>query len=161
MADYYTQWSEEITDLTEEERLWWKEKLGNTEVLKRGSEEVSLVNPDDSPDYGSVEFVSTRNNSVFEDAVWFYSEEGRGSLSVIGEAIQEFLSKFRPSDVVAIHYAHTCSKMRRNSFNGGAMFVTADEVDFHDSQDWVNMKYIEHDDKLRKLRLKQDPGCKQ
>lgn len=124
MANNYTEFSEVVSDLTDEERQWFEEWF-----------EEWLAANDDSDE--PVEFVAS-----FEDAgktLWIRSEES-GDIDGIAGMVQEFLAKFRPDQSWSLSWAATCSGPRVGEFGGGAIFVTAQRIEFVNSWGWAEQK---------------------
>lgn len=119
MADYFTQFSENITELTPDERDWIRHRLS----------------PEDTgdsvwPDFGWA-FVNA------DETLWIHSDES-GSVDNVAAFVQEFLRKFRPTSFWKLTWASTCSRLRVGELGGGALFVTARRVKFMNTFDWVS-----------------------
>jgi hypothetical protein len=105
MAEYYTQFSTEIENLTEAEREWIKENIVG----------YALENDDDLFSYD------------FEgNGLWIYAEE-YGVPEAVADFVQDFFKKFRPQAIKVIGWANTCSKPVTDAFGGGYVLVTAQE----------------------------------
>ena len=152
MANNYTQFSEQIDNLTSEEEAWVREELAPTCEL---SEEEFEVWRDTHPQYDqwpedwptfNYELHSKRGWSQEQQKMvahpdkpkdlWIYSEE-YGSIEDIGEFVHAFLKKFRPDQCFTLTWADTCSKPRIGEFGGGAVFVTADDIEWMNTYQWV------------------------
>jgi hypothetical protein len=98
-------------------------------------------NPYDKLDSEEPEFWPHFNWEVIgeerEKSLWIYSDED-GNIDSIGHVIQKFLQEFRPNDCFHMEWASICSKLRADAFNGGAIFVTAEEVKWTTTQEWVS-----------------------
>ena len=55
----------------------------------------------------------------------------------LAHLVQKFLCRFRPDKSWSVTYASTCSKPRVDSFGGGAVFVTTDEIKFDSAWDFI------------------------
>ena len=85
----------------------------------------------DIPGFG-VEFHGTDKDRH----AWLSAEEG-GDPSRVAHLVQSFVKKFRPDQSWSLTYANTCSKLRIGEFGGGAVFVTADDIHWNNSYDFV------------------------
>jgi hypothetical protein len=140
MANTYTQFSQIIENITDEERAWLLLNLDSPEDRFSPEDEVAMYKwadeiglPHDEcpywPDFGA----------VLEDdkhRLWIYSEES-GNLDNVVILVQAFLEKFRPKEVFAMNWAATCSKPRIEEFGGGAIVVSAEEVQSITSFGWA------------------------
>lgn len=107
MAEYYTQFSIEIKDLTEAEREWIKENIVGYTLWIADEVEDKLF------DY---EFEG--------NGLWIYSEE-YGLPEAVADFVQDFFKKFRLQERKVFGWANTCSKPRADAFSGGSVLVTA------------------------------------
>lgn len=114
MANYYTQFSTMIKDLTDEERKWW-EKYQEEKAERRES------NDDD--------YFTTCNVELQNDGAWLYADDSC-NIDSTAELIQRFLSENRPDQCHSFEWAETCSKPRLDEFGGGGCFITATEIKF-------------------------------
>jgi hypothetical protein len=71
-----------------------------------------------------------------KDNLWAYAEED-GNMDSLCRIVQAFFRKFRPDGFFYVTWANTCSKMRVNEFNGGAMVVTAKNIKIFNVTDFV------------------------
>jgi hypothetical protein len=114
MADYYTNFSTLIKDLTSEECEWWRNYLIEREREK-------LKEPDN---YWIVCELEPRDFDA-----WLYSE-GSCDIEKTAELIQRFLSANRPNSCHSFEWADYCNKPRIDSFSGGGCFITAKKLQF-------------------------------
>ena len=164
MANNYTEFSEELSDLTPEETTWLEDQLQvvhvydgeeypDDEVPERfrdaaaawsGCRAYRDMDPDDYA-------LACSEDAGFEyefdgPELWFHAEEW-----VAGERlthlIQKFLKQFRPDEYWSMTYANTCSKPRVGEFGGGGIFVTADNIVSENSY-----TFIEEQEKAFKLQ---------
>lgn len=119
MADYYTQFSFAIPEITEKEKKYIEKQLENA--------------PSEGSDF---------NWAIDEDGLWIYSEES-GSPDDAAGFVQEFLKKFRPKESVGFEFAFSCSKPRLDSYGGGAAFVTAESQEWTNTFSWLSNKQTE------------------
>ena len=91
MADYYTEFSFKIDDVTQEEADWLLNEYGSGAV-KGGTSE-----------FEGEEFKGGFDMEIHQDPdtnAWFHSGDGSPNLDVMTDFIQEFLVKFRPKDEI-------------------------------------------------------------
>lgn len=127
MANNYLFFSEEITNLTPEETEWIE-----TELAKEPEK------PEDYDDLPDFEW-KVCSNPDGTHSLWLYSEEYSDPAQVAG-FVQAFLKKFRPTGYFELQWAETCSKPRIGEFGGGAVFVTATDVDYWSAGPWLAKK---------------------
>jgi hypothetical protein len=123
MADYFTQFSEMLGDLTDQERAWIKERIKEDQQAK---DEDSYGWCDDDR-VMEFDFEFEPEGLVEESHFWIYSDTC-GSPDCVADFVQKFLARFRPEDSWTLSWANTCSKPRLDSFGGGTMVVTASEI---------------------------------
>jgi len=46
-----------------------------------------------------------------------------------------------------VTWADSCSKMRIDEFGGGAMFITAEKVEYFSTYDFIQQKLMQHNQK--------------
>ena len=132
MADSYSQFSEEIGDITPEEAAWIQETLSMSceglegDALKQWCDARGLE-PDFHEDSLDVwpNFEWSLNNQ--DHTFWFYAEESFDE-DHITEFLRMFLKKFRPKVVITITSAETCSKPRIGEFGGLWFAISAKEI---------------------------------
>ena len=156
MANNYLQFSEAISDLTDDECDWLHRQLETVYVFGDREYTDAGVPGDLSPsdatwsgcralrDYpdadGDVGFqCEFLDNEELGPNLWLYAEEGGDPLRV-AHLVQKFLRKFRTDQCWSLTYATTCSKLRLGEFSGGAVFVTAEAVESFDAYDFVTAR---------------------
>lgn len=154
MADYYTQFSAEIGDLTKEEREWLETYLKPPEDDKLNDDSYLEKWAKDRDDpykkfVGDPEFWPHFEWLFEGDNWWIFSEES-GLVDAVEYVVQKFLEKFRPQQYFSMEWAATCSKPRIDGFGGGAIFVTAKGSQWISTGQWV-------EDRVTKLN--EDGGC--
>ena len=68
--------------------------------------------------------------------LWLYAEDW-GDASNVAWLVQKFLKQFRPDQCWSLTYSATCSKPRVGEFGGGAVFVTADTIQWQNAHDFI------------------------
>ena len=86
----------------------------------------------DSFDMDSDEYFEQYSGILYDvvgGGVWVHDDEGEGNVEAAIVFCQTYLREVgKPNQGVIIEWATTCSKPRLNEFFGGAVLVTADEV---------------------------------
>lgn len=149
MANHYLSFSEVLSALSVEETAWLRTQLESVE-------EPAPDEAGDTPDPGGPRFLRDYQgdpDELEEDGfqyrflsdksqgtkqqLWVFGEES-GDLGKLAHLVQKFIGQFRPEESWSLTYATTCSKPRVGQFGGGALFVTANSIDFHDVWDWLD-----------------------
>jgi len=63
--------------------------------------------------------------------------DGAAGFDSLTAFLQAFLKRFEPTGVIAVTYARFSSPPRETAFSGGALCVTADEIDSFDAGQWA------------------------
>lgn len=124
MADYYTQYSAEIDNLTDGEIKWLEVRLKDIEDARADDDDFDQ----DIDDLGQME--------LRDRTIWFYGEES-GDPRAVADFVQGFLKQFRPNDSFSMGHTFSCSRPRLDGFGGGAVFVTAERIEHLDSFSWL------------------------
>lgn len=123
MANNYLEFSESIEHLTTKELRWWLDE----EQKVQEADDIDCENGDVCLDFFIQEPAKT---------VWFHSENGNPD--AVGNIVQRFLKAFRPAEFFSLTWAEYCSRPRIGEFNGGAIFVTANEIKFQTCEQWIH-----------------------
>lgn len=132
MADSFTQFSEVIGELTDDEIRWLNEEL-NPKL--DGDEQMDAwrhhrgIGTELWPDFGCHLDEKART-------LWLFSDEN-GSVDGAAALVQRFLAACRPKYVFTLTWAGTCNRLRAGEFGGGAVVVTADRIKWMSTWDWV------------------------
>ena len=160
MANNYTQFSEVLADLTDEEMSWLKGQLEIICVVD-GQEYQDIDLPEgidrekatwhgcrglrDFPDYDPsfieepefrFEFEEHDDDGEWGRNLWIYSED-YGNIDQVCHFVQKFLKQFRPNDCWSLTFSATCSKPRIGEFSGGAVFVTAETIRWDNAEAFI------------------------
>ncbi len=122
MADYYTQYSFEINNLTPKEESWLER-----EIEKRYDEDFLVLLPESS-------FGTGLDGSR---CLWFHEDVGGSEIDILAEMLQDFLKEFRSDLSISFSWASTCSKPRVDSFSGGAVFITSEDIVYMSTEGWI------------------------
>ncbi len=159
MSNNYLEFSEVLPNLTPDEEAWLKEQLQTVHVFgdRQYTEEElpegldttgadwfgirAWADLDPRPDYGDefgfcCQFCDSESEEDWGRHLWFYTEEW-GYPELVAHLVQKFLKQFRPGDCWSLSYAVSCSKPRVGEFGGGAVFVTADGVEYSSDGDFL------------------------
>lgn len=160
MADYYTQFSEGLTNITPEEEAWLNYALRcftdeSQEILTDGDLDEAKVEAirKDEPwydDNGSglpvlgfdAEF-ETNAPDEGGRTLRLYAEEN-GTPWCAAVLVQTFFKKFRPKAVWTLRWADTCNRLRIGAFCGGAIVVSADDIQLSGSEGWIKRQMAYH-----------------
>ena len=158
MADNFLQFSEMLPDLTVGETAWLDEQLQPIVVF--GDREFAEDDPVIATMSGDPEFSGPRflrDNPhfdgrydllgfefAFEDdhgsrGLWLHADD-YGDLTHVAWLVHKFLKRFRPDQCWSLSYSNSCSKPRIGGFSGGAVFVTAAEIEQYTADDWVQQQ---------------------
>jgi hypothetical protein len=67
---------------------------------------------------------------------WFFSSQ-TGDISQVAETVQAFLKKFKPTSSFSMTWADYADTLRAGQFDGGAIFVTAEDIKIFHAGEWV------------------------
>ena len=106
MANSYTFYAFEITNLTVQECNWISKYKDET-YFQLDTNPLSVI---------------------------FYSDDNE-DLEILANIIQEFIRTFRPDEIIGWEYACTCSKPRLGEFGGGCVVVSKDRIRWTNTAD--------------------------
>lgn len=157
MTECYRQFSEVLDHLANDEEAWLRRQLeyvcvfGDREYGEhdlpagldpedadwegirawRGREEV------ESPwDVGFDYEFGNDEEGDWGRYLWFHSGES-DAVDAVACLVQQFLGRFRPDRCWSLTWAFTCSKPAVGLFGGGAVFVTAEKIEWLVAWDFV------------------------
>lgn len=153
MADYFTQFSEGLTNITPEEEAWLNHALRcfteeSEEILTDGELDVTQVeailkaepwyydNGGGLPALGFDADFDTDEPDKGGRTLRLYAEEN-GVPWCAAALVQALFKKFRPNAVWALRWADSCNRMRTGAFSGGALVVSADNIQMCSSDGWI------------------------
>ncbi len=169
MADNYLEFSELLTNLSDEEAAWLENQLEivqlrdgvEVEESTASAESADSTKPTwtgcrayvDMDDYdgtygGDVgfEYEFYEQHDKKGRYLWIYAEE-HGYVDRVAHLVQKFLRQFRPDQTWSLTYSVTCSKPRAGDFGGGAVVVSATDIKWFNAWDFVEEQ--KHKSKLR------------
>ena len=138
MADNYLQFSESLDNLTAEEADWLQSQLA--EDADTGCPVFLLDFPDREDDDDTDRGFQYDFEGAGDERSLSISAEERGYVERVAHLVQKFLKRFRPDECWSLTYATTCSKLRIGEFGGGAVFVTADEIHWQNSYEFIHQE---------------------
>jgi hypothetical protein len=130
MADYYTNFSEVIEELSFEEIDWVRKNL-------------KTYTQDEEHDEWIGGFQSILEG---DRTLWIYSE-GEGSPTAVCAFVQAFLQAFPKRPPFTMQWSLDCSRPSPGAYGGGAAVVTKDETKIMTTQQWIQDNLPE--DKIR------------
>ena len=74
--------------------------------------------------------------------LWIHSDES-ADIEVVASLIQEFIKKFRPHDNHGFECSYSASRPFEGAFGGSAVFVTAEEIKWMHTNEWLGEQYEE------------------
>jgi hypothetical protein len=159
MADYYTEFSFAIPLTSDEQTAWaaeaiaWLAEPEDREPPEDSDLTRELMSvPDDVGEYVSFRAEVDADYTTWDmetrkpvpcPIIWVHSDES-GNPEEAGRFAQAFLRKFDPDGYIGFTYGDTCSKPRIDAFAGGAVFVTAHEVDGEHASGWLHKRIDRH-----------------
>ena len=129
MANNYQQLSSGFKLKTIAEREWWERKLAVPAFED---------NDEDDPDSD----FNVRNYATIEsddNFLWFHFDES-GDIDALVEVLQEFLKDIDPEGAIGFSWADTCSKPRVDEFGGGAVYITATDTKWMNTDMWLEQQ---------------------
>jgi len=158
MADYYTTFSERLVLKGGKKAADWVSKyLGQFDGVmapigtarRKAQEDIALLY-DIDPDDLYLEFQwELQSSPKHKTELWFYCEE-HGNPDHVAQFIKTYLKKFDPEGCFSFTWSQTCSKPRLGAFTGGAIFVTANTIEWMSGEEWANEKRVEFEAKTGK-----------
>jgi hypothetical protein len=131
MPGDYRLFSCALTALDSEQVAWCRHRL---EELER---EGALSTSDRGADF-EWQIEDDPEEPVFKQ-LWMYSDD-HGSTNHTASFVQEFLRRFRPTDWWWMSWADTATRRQVGEFSGGAVFVTAETINFVEAHDWARQQ---------------------
>lgn len=140
MANYFTEFSELVEGLSVEEREWCERRISEIEIAAEAID-------------GPLGFEYEFEESAERSNLWIHAGES-GEPERVAELMSEFIERFRPGDYFTLSWASGCSKPRLSAFHGGAVFITAKEVEWLCSSQWQAERMA----RFEKIREQKDEG---
>lgn len=130
MPNNYTLFAGEIKDITREERDWLVKVL-HADIDGDGKQVLE--------DAGIVVFCEEWPGFMwgFQGTGLDLWSDSDGDLDNVAVVVMTFLRKFRPDATWGMEWAHTCDKPKSKA-GGGAMVVTANNVRWLSTGDWMH-----------------------
>jgi hypothetical protein len=131
MPNYYTEFSAQIENLTPPEEIWLKKAIPL--LSKRLYRQVHGDMIDEVDLFGwGIQPEPTEGLSL-----WIYGEDGRDDVDAALDIVQAFLRKFRPKEIFSMGWSFSCGRPVLDAFGGGAAVVTAEEMEWINTVQWM------------------------
>lgn len=130
------QFSEIISDLTDEEVTWFVKYIEHRH-RKLDIEGDEHEFEDDG--YPAFKFKIMASAGEWKTYAWFFADEV-GDVAQVAETVQAFLKEHRPHQCFTLTWAESNSSLTPGEFDGGAVFVTAEEIEMFHGVEWARGK---------------------
>lgn len=127
MTAYYTEFCEQIADVTPEERAWLEHKLQHVHAARSRAFAYEF-----EEERGGV------SNFSYYSTPGYSGEIMNEEWEELQDLLQAFLREFRPTSYLVINYARTCSRPMLGAFGGGMVFITKDRIEETDAWGWYD-----------------------
>ena len=134
MADNYLLFSAPVDANTEEELCWLVDTAMQLYVDQEWPSWAREMIEFDPEDLTLPEF--THYDSDTEKSLVIYSQDNASPEAVV-PLVQKFFQRFRPHGIFHLCWATTCSRPRVGEFGGGAVFITAESVEWMSTWSWA------------------------
>lgn len=129
----YLQFSQVMPHLKDEEVAWLMKYV---EHRHRGLDiEGHEHDFDDDGPFPNFGFKILRSKEWGQYA-WFYASQA-GDIAQVAETVQEFIKALRPTSSFSMTWADYADTLQPGQFDGGAIFVTADDIKMFHAGEWV------------------------
>lgn len=78
----------------------------------------------------------------YQEGLWLYADNC-GDVEYTAELLSSFLIAFNLDTILSFSWANTCSKMRLDEFDGGAVVISKDETRFLSPSRWIDAQVAE------------------
>ena len=152
MANNYLQFSEIIHLQSGEERDWIKSHLEIFNLVTEDQDD----NPNGDEQERIMDLYGLRGEELEFGFDWHFDDylsqlhiygEEFGNIDHVAIFAQEYLKKFHPDKAFCATWSVSCDQMEVGEFGGGAVFVTADEIQWMSAHDWRDKKWKEFKEK--------------
>jgi hypothetical protein len=128
------QFSEIIPDLSEAEVAWFMKYIEHRHRKLDIDGNEHEFDDDGYPDFGFKIMVDDDGTSA-----WFFAAK-HGNVSQVAETVQEFLRVHRPNSFFSMTWSESNTILKPGEFDGGAVFVTAEEIEMFHGVEWAREK---------------------
>lgn len=132
MANNYVESSFEVQLCSKEELRWWEEE--SQRFVPDGKF------PDEMEHPVSNDWELDEN----DNRVWFHGDGEAIDVDSAASVLQRFLIACIPQGCISFTWAETCSKPRIGEFGGGACFITAQNIKWLSTYEWINSETNQH-----------------
>ena len=127
----YVQFSQVISQLTDREVAWLMKYV---EHRHRGLDIHGHEYDFDDELFPNFGFQIMQANN--EKYAWFYSSQN-ADIGQVAETAQEFLKEHRPGACFSLTWADYADRLAFQQFDGGAIFVTPDDIKIFHAGEWA------------------------
>jgi len=140
MANHYVQFSELVAIPSSDALAWIISQLDRSGLDTEPPRTYDWRRTDFSQEARSNGFTwSINTNQDGSQDLWIYSAD-YGNPDDVASFVQAFLQRFSPHVVWTLTFSLTCSKIRVGAFSGGAIVVTAAEIESFNAGAWAARK---------------------
>ena len=157
MANNWLMFSGSLDVETPEEKAWLEEQLEFPSEVALEANTAMLNAPRFLREYGDHPEIHDSVGLVPEDGcagfewswhqgedgtnyfLWFHTDES-GNPEAVAYLVHLFLAKFHPDRCWSLAFAVGCDKPRIDEFGGGALFVTAKDIQWVSTYAWIEEK---------------------
>ena len=130
MADYYTEFSFVIADVTQEEAEWMQAAFAS-----------GIHKEDDLDDMPYEDCFALEIQQDPEMRAWIHDGNAQPTLDALIGFLKQFLSIFRVDKEIFFEWGYSCSKHHTDGFGGGAALISATKHASASTQDlMVNLR---------------------
>lgn len=155
MAEYYTQYYGVVHNLSHQEITWLNKKLSPPEepgALKDGMEYYSWERKFEGK-YGCPPsmwpgfdwMIKVKDKSI---NLVIYNDDQYNPMTPLANLMQAFIREFRSKECFGLDWSYGCSKSHVDAFGGGAMFVTAEKIEWFYTRSWLEDKGAEFEKEM-------------
>ncbi len=137
MADAFCEFDEQLVLVSEEAEAWVRTQLDTVGLRAEPPFRFDWQRSNDDLAAGSNGFdwrIRANPDGCNYLCLFADNSVGFGSLTAF---LQAYLRRFDPDGVVTVTFSRQCSPPRQTAFSGGALCVTADEINSFDADDWA------------------------
>ena len=172
MFDYFLRFSAFLADLTGAECEWLQDQLAIVYIvdgaeypegeLPEGKTEADATwigcraylgwdgyEPDPADEVGFLYSFADKPDKAGRWFLHLYATQS-GNVANVAYVVQEFLKRFRPADSWFLTFCVGSDRAGVGEFGGGAVFVTATDVESFTVEEWTTARAREHDNPTKR-----------
>ena len=163
MANYYTQLSVEVALPSEKAAQDAVALFADIDKHLEGQFDADTDEeapwPEELAVFKQYEYSSDLIVEVEGSGIWVHDENGGPNVNLLADYLKLVLQKLDPQGSVGFEWAVTCDKHRPDGFGGGAIFVTAQSIDWITGWEWLTEKRKQHREETQKAAGDVELGC--